>query len=73
MEYKPSDNMYCQLCQEYFSDYWEHINGKYHKRMINSSKFNKDILDNLRETETLLRKEITVLMAESEMATRELE
>ena len=37
------------------------------------SKFNKDILDNLRETETLLRKEITVLMAESEMATRELE
>lgn len=43
-QYKPTDSKYCQLCNEYFADYWEHINAKYHKRMINSSKFNRDIL-----------------------------
>ena len=43
-QYKPTDSKYCQLCNEYFADYWEHINDKYHKRMINSSKFNRDIL-----------------------------
>lgn len=24
--------------------YWEHVNAKYHKRMINASRFNRDIM-----------------------------